>query len=109
MINIIKTKHDEEYLKLFFRHSKNFLNLYIKDNPYCKVGRRLGLKASVNKNNVDNNNNNYIVEEKENKENDNEILNNQEDNNIINNNNNKFLESPIPQEIIEQNFNEENQ
>jgi hypothetical protein len=44
MINIIKTKHDEEYLKLFFRHAKNFLNLYIKDTPYCKIGRRLGIK-----------------------------------------------------------------
>jgi hypothetical protein len=45
MINIIKTKHDEEYLKLFFRHTKNFLNLYIKDTPFCKVGRRLGSKS----------------------------------------------------------------
>ena len=44
MINVIKTKHDEEYLKLFFRHTKNFLNLYIKDTPYCKVARRLGSK-----------------------------------------------------------------
>lgn len=44
MINMIKTKHDEEYLKLFFRHTKNFLNLYIKDNPFCKVSRRLGVK-----------------------------------------------------------------
>jgi len=44
MINVIKTKHDEEYLKLFFRHTKNFLNLYLKDSPHCKVSRRLGSK-----------------------------------------------------------------
>ena len=46
MINIIKTKHDEEYLKIFFRHSKNFLNLYIKDTSYCKIGRRLSTKST---------------------------------------------------------------
>lgn len=28
----IKNKYDEEYLKLFFRHSKNFLNFYLKDS-----------------------------------------------------------------------------
>ena len=44
MINVIKTKHDEEYLKLFFRHTKNFLNLYLRDSPYCKSSRRLGSK-----------------------------------------------------------------
>lgn len=46
MINIIKTKHDEEYLKLFFRHTKNFLNLYVKDSPYCKINRRLGIRTN---------------------------------------------------------------
>lgn len=49
MINIIKSKHDEEYLKLFFRHSKNFLNLYVKETPYNKIGRRLGIKLKANK------------------------------------------------------------
>ena len=44
MINVIKTKHDEEYLKLFFRHIKYFLNLYLKDKPYRKFSRRLGSK-----------------------------------------------------------------
>jgi hypothetical protein len=27
----IKNKYDDEYLKLFFRHSKNFLNFYLRD------------------------------------------------------------------------------
>jgi hypothetical protein len=27
----IKNKYDEEYLKLFFRHSKNFLNFYLRE------------------------------------------------------------------------------
>ena len=72
MINIIKTKHDEEYLKLFFRHSKNFLNLYIKDTPYCKIGRRLGIKPSANKtneqtHNMQNNNNHTIDDNNPNK------------------------------------------
>jgi len=49
MINIIKFKNDEEYLKLFFRHSKNFLNLYVKETPYNKIGRRLGKKLKANK------------------------------------------------------------
>ena len=29
IINIIKSKNDNENLKLFFKHAKNFLNLYL--------------------------------------------------------------------------------
>lgn len=66
MINIVKTKHDEEYLKLFFRHSKNFLNLYVKDGPYSKIGRRLGIKTlGINAkqpfNSVNNNSNSNAI------------------------------------------------
>ena len=32
----IKLKYDDEYLKLFFRHSRNFLNFYLKDNKSNK-------------------------------------------------------------------------
>lgn len=46
MINVIKTKHDEEFLKLFFRHSKNFINLYTKNSSNKRCGRRLGNKCS---------------------------------------------------------------
>ena len=96
MINSIKTKNDEEYLKLFFRHSKNFLNLYIKDTPYCKIGRRLGIKLSANKsNNIDN------------KENNQENLNTPNDNNY--NNNIKIFDNNIPTENPKQNFHHENQ
>ena len=28
----IKYKYDDEYLKLFFRHSRNFLNFYLNGN-----------------------------------------------------------------------------
>jgi hypothetical protein len=28
---MIKTKYDDEYLRLFFRHSINFLNFYLKE------------------------------------------------------------------------------
>ena len=31
LINQIKTKNDEEYLKLFFKHSKNFMKIFF---PY---------------------------------------------------------------------------
>ena len=31
LVNMIKCKYDEEYLKLFFRHSINFLNFYLKE------------------------------------------------------------------------------
>jgi len=30
LINTIKNKYDYEYVKLFFRHSLNFLNYYLK-------------------------------------------------------------------------------
>jgi hypothetical protein len=51
MINIVKEKHDEEYIKLFFRHSKIFLNLFIKDTTYYKKGRRLRVKSESRINN----------------------------------------------------------
>ncbi len=41
---MIKNKYDEEYLKLFFRHSKNFLNFYLKDSSHSKLGRKFGSK-----------------------------------------------------------------
>ena len=91
MINIIKTKHDEEYLKLFFRHSKNFLNLYIKDTPYCKIGRRLGVKPSANKASAENQNNQ---------------INNNTSNNINNNINNSNETNNI---LLTQNENTQNQ
>ncbi len=31
LVNLIKSKYDEEYLRLFFRHSINFLNFYLKE------------------------------------------------------------------------------
>src|SRR5690348_16409459 len=31
LINMIKSKYDDEYLRLFFRHSINFLNFYLKE------------------------------------------------------------------------------
>jgi len=46
MINAIKIKHDEEFLKLFFRHTKNYLNLFKKNSPYRKFNRKLGSKDS---------------------------------------------------------------
>lgn len=46
MINAIKIKHDEEFLKLFFRHTKNFLNLFKKNSPFRKFNRKLGSKQS---------------------------------------------------------------
>ncbi len=44
LILMIKNKYDEEYLKLFFRHSKNFLNFYLKDSSHSKLGRKFGSK-----------------------------------------------------------------
>jgi hypothetical protein len=47
MINSVKSKNDEEYLKLFFRHTKNFLNLYIKDRlNKTKIRRKLSVKVN---------------------------------------------------------------
>ncbi len=37
LIMNIKNKYDDEYLKLFFRHSKNFLNFYLKDNDNIEL------------------------------------------------------------------------
>jgi len=45
LILMIKNKYDEEYLKLFFRHSKNFLNFYLKDSSHSKMGRKYGNKG----------------------------------------------------------------
>lgn len=119
MINIIKTKHDEEYLKLFFRHSKNFLNLYVKDTPYSKIGRRLGVKSTVNTNkgidsNYNNNNNN--IEEKENQveEKENQVENSSKPNDenfcqiIENNNFNNINSNGISSEMLQPNIQEEN-
>jgi len=75
IINIIKNKHDEEYLKLFFRHSKNFLNLYIKDSPYYKIGRRLGVKSTTANKDV-NDNNDKVVDNKNHIKNSNLLPNN---------------------------------
>ncbi len=115
MINIIKTKHDEEYLKLFFRHSKNFLNLYVKDTPYCKIGRRLGVKSSANNNNnkgndANNINNNYNnnVEEKEiqvqnfSKPNDENLCKNIENNDINSNINCNGISNEVPNPNIQE-------
>ena len=52
---MIKNKYDEEYLKLFFRHSKNFLNFYLKDSSHSKLGRKFGsknLKTRINELNM---------------------------------------------------------
>ena len=50
-IMLIKNKHDEEYLKLFFRHTKNFLNLHSRNIIPCKSIRRIRMinsnKSSV--------------------------------------------------------------
>ena len=46
IIMLLKTKHDEEYLKLFFRHSKNFLNMHSRNIIAGKSIRRLRKKNS---------------------------------------------------------------
>jgi len=43
MIVLLKNKQDEEYLKLFFRHTKNFLNLHSDFIP-SKTIRRLRIR-----------------------------------------------------------------
>jgi len=44
LILSLKKKYDLEYLKLFFRHSRNFLNFYLKDSSHSKLGRKFGSK-----------------------------------------------------------------
>ncbi len=44
----IKNKYDEEYLKLFFRHSKNFLNFYLRDTTYDEEGDEKSLGKVIN-------------------------------------------------------------
>ncbi len=45
MILLLKNKQDEEYLKLFFRHVKNFINLHKDFIPSnIKIIRRLRLR-----------------------------------------------------------------
>ncbi len=52
LINIIKLKNDEEYLKLFLRHAKNYLNFNIKK----KVNfNELNIYANDNSKNYNNN------------------------------------------------------
>lgn len=36
LINLVKSKNDEEYLKIFLRHSKNYLNLHLKNKDADK-------------------------------------------------------------------------
>jgi len=98
MINIIKAKHDEEYLKLFFRHSKNFLNLYIKDTPYCKLGRRLGVKPTTKLNNtIDTNKENISIQEIK--------INDEINKNVISERDNK--DTPI--DVLNENLSQENE
>jgi hypothetical protein len=35
LINIVKSKNDEEYLKLFLRHAKTYLNLKLSEKDNC--------------------------------------------------------------------------
>jgi hypothetical protein len=44
----IKNKYDEEYLKLFFRHSKNFLNFYLRDTSNDEEGDEKSLGKESN-------------------------------------------------------------
>ena len=48
---MIKNKYDEEYLRLFFRHSINFLNFYLKekdpDEPITRKKGKIVLKKKV--------------------------------------------------------------
>lgn len=46
----IKLKYDDEYLKLFFRHSRNFLNFYLKDSKNSKDKR--DYTSSLNEENI---------------------------------------------------------
>jgi hypothetical protein len=45
LVNMIKNKYDDEYLRLFFRHSINFLNFYLKEKdlelPSKKTKKRI--------------------------------------------------------------------
>ena len=47
IIMLIKTKYDEEYLKLFFRHTKNFLSFHLLSNIHNKTYRRIGVKNTA--------------------------------------------------------------
>jgi flagellar basal body rod protein FlgB len=40
LVNMIRNKYDDEYLKLFFRHSINFLNFYLKEVDIPKDQKR---------------------------------------------------------------------
>lgn len=42
----IKNKYDEEYLKLFFRHSKNFLNFYLRETIQEEENEKLRKEIS---------------------------------------------------------------
>lgn len=54
LINIIKSKNDEEYLKLFFRHAKNYLNIHIKEKEketnLCKENNEENITSIKNMN-----------------------------------------------------------
>ncbi len=48
LVNMIKSKYDDEYLRLFFRHSINFLNFYLKEKdlePTKKMKKRIFNKS----------------------------------------------------------------
>ena len=62
LFNSIKRKYDNEYQTLFFRHSFNFLNFYLKENDPIdtnakKKTRKLKLKNPFNTNNLNSLNN----------------------------------------------------
>jgi len=49
LVYSVKKKYDHEYQKLFFRHSLNFLNFYLKEkDPYDKIRqkKRRGIRKS---------------------------------------------------------------
>ena len=49
LVYSVKKKYDSEYQKLFFRHSLNFLNFYLKEkDPYDKIKqkKKRGIKKS---------------------------------------------------------------
>lgn len=48
MIIVLKNKQDEEFLKLFFRHTKNFMNLHSNSFMPFKTLRRLRMRRIHN-------------------------------------------------------------
>jgi hypothetical protein len=63
----IKRKYDNEYQKLFFRHSFNFLNFYLKENdPVDATSKKESKKIRIKQNKNENNSNDLISEKNSN-------------------------------------------